>query len=392
MSCTIYSHTFTSNHHEVFPSDLDLIIGSIPSQLKGNEILATLNKRFPKAHKYLATSCRGYFNQEQVHLDQSIALFGFADAERDYGSAAGEITNVSEVSNLVYLLLETASLRAGRSGELPALVWMSASPGYEEQIITAIQSFYNTQIMICEGSAADDHIEGKWWISDQFQVYTQGLVLSVLYPTGQLFTRFSSGYFLTDQSGIVTECDKRKIKKINHQSAALVYNKWNQNRLAHLMRGGKILAESTYAPLAIQKGAVGSIPYFQVIHPKEIEGDLGISIFADIHKGDRIYLLNGDEENLVSRARRVVKGALIDANCDMNHVKGALIIFCAGCFLAVQHRIEEVWQQVQEEIPSIPLLCQFTFGEQGIFPQGECVHGNLMISVVLFVDQSFDKI
>ena len=77
MSFSIYSNTLGDDHAVVFPADLDLIIGSIPSCFQGTDIVHTLNQRFPKAHKHLATSCRGYFNQDQVHLDQSIALFGF---------------------------------------------------------------------------------------------------------------------------------------------------------------------------------------------------------------------------------------------------------------------------------------------------------------------------
>lgn len=388
MSFQVYSYPFNQETSALFPTDLDLIIGSIPIGYDRQEVLQKLNARFPKAHKHLATSCRGSFNQRQVHLDQTITLFGISDPEGAYGSAAGEINEHCHIQSLVYLLLETASLRAGRSGELPHLVWMSASPGNEEQIISAIQSFYNTDVLICGGSAADDHIEGKWWIADQLQIHSSGVVLSVLYSTVNVFTRFSSGYFMTDQSGTITECETRKIKKIDHQPAALIYNQWNQNRLSHLLKGGKILEESTYSPLAVQQGAVGTISYFQVIHPKEIEPDQSITTFANVHLGEQLYLLSGDEESLVGRASRVVRGVLIDADCQLQHVKGALIIFCAGCFLAVQHRIDDVWKQIQLELPSIPLLGQFTFGEQGIFPQGECVHGNLMISVVLFVDSN----
>ena len=193
---------------------------------------------------------------------------------------------------------------------------------------------------------------------------------------------------MTDHQGTVTSCDQRTIKQINAQPAAEVYNQWTQNLLINKIHGGKILQESTYAPLAVKKGNVGSISYFQVIHPKEILADQSFSLFANIEEGEQVYLLQGDEESIVSRASRVVNGVIIDANCSADHIKGALVIFCAGCFLAVKHRIQEAWQQIQSEIPNVPLLGQFTFGEQGIFPQGECAHGNLMISVVLFVDHA----
>lgn len=388
MGLHIYSDIHNIDDSSALPSDLDCIIVTVSAESDPLSILPKLNRSFPKAQKHIATSCRGYFNQNQIHLDQSVGVFGFHDPLGGYGSAAGEFEEESELQDLVYRLLTTASLRAERSGELPSLVWMSATPGYEEKIMAAIQSFYQTKILICGGSAADESIEGNWWISDQYNRYQKGVVLTVLYPSAKIFTRLSSGYFLTEHSGVVTSCDQRLIKQIDHQPAALIYNQWNQQQYTERSPSRKILEESTYKPLATLKGSLGSLAYFQVIHPKEIYEDLSISTFADVELNQQIFQLKGDEESVVGRTRRVIKGALTDAEAPLENLQGVLIIFCAGCFLAVEKRVEEIWRSVINEIPNVPILCQFTFGEQGVFPDGECVHGNLMISVVLFLNDS----
>ena len=382
----IYSDDYTDARSSTLPQNVDCLIVTAPANYDSKDLLHSLNRDFPNAQKHIATTCRGYLNQNQVHIDRTVGIYGFKDSWGSYGTAAGPLSDEKAVIDTVNLLLETASLRADRSGELPSLVWMSSTPGYEELIIEAIQSFYQTKVLICGGSAADEAIEGKWWVSDQYQSYSCGLVLTVLYPSSKIFTRLSSGYFLTECSGIITKCSRRSIMEIDHQPAADIYNQWNHQQFDRFLNGGTILAESTYMPLATEKGHLGSLSYFQVIHPKDITEDRSMSTFADVKLDQRIYLLKGDEESVVGRAKRVIKGAMLDSEHPLEKIKGALMIFCAGCFLAIEDRAEEIRRGVTNEIPNIPLLCQFTFGEQGVFPQGECVHGNLMISVVLFVD------
>lgn len=52
--------------------------------------------------------------------------------------------------------------------------------------------------------------------------------------------------------------------------------------------------------------------------------------------------------------------------------------------LAVQPRMEEVAQALRGALPGVPFLGGFTFGEQGRSVTGANLHGNLMISVIVF--------
>jgi hypothetical protein len=123
-----------------------------------------------------------------------------------------------------------------------------------------------------------------------------------------------------------------------------------------------------------------------VIHPERICPDGSITTFSNIKVGDQIMLLIGDPESLIGRARRVTHGALLDISSDVSRVRFALVIFCAGCFLAIKDRVDEIWRELSAELPGVPLLGQFTFGEQGVFPDGKVAHGNLMVSVTLWCD------
>ena len=385
----IYSEKFKLNDELIqIPSDSQCLIVAASPTMNAKTLTNKLNRHFPNTQKHIATTSQGYFDQKHNYCDsdQTIGLFAICDSTGDYGSAAGPLSQIDQIEEEVHLILNAASLRAGRSGELPSLVWVSPTPGYEEKVIEAIQSYYQTNVPICGGSAADQMIEGKWWIADQYHSYTNGLALTVMYTQANVYTRLSSGYFLTQHQGVVTSCTHRRLYQIDHRPAATVYKEWIHGRLSTKSLPKKVLKESTYSPLAVLQGFLGKASYFQVIHPKEIFEDQSISTFADVSLGQKVYLLKGDEESVITRASRLARGALNDTDLSLVHVKGALIIFCAGCFMAVGHRAQEIRQSIAEELPDVPLLCQFTFGEQGVFPQGECLHGNLMISVTLFVD------
>jgi hypothetical protein len=62
---------------------------------------------------------------------------------------------------------------------------------------------------------------------------------------------------------------------------------------------------------------------------------------------------------------------------------GGLMVYCAGCMLAVDSRMPEVASKVAEAFSGTPFLGCFTFGEQGCVVERN-VHGNLMISAIAF--------
>ena len=53
--------------------------------------------------------------------------------------------------------------------------------------------------------------------------------------------------------------------------------------------------------------------------------------------------------------------------------------------LPIRDDIDDVVASLREVLGEVPFLGGFTFGEQGCFVGGENCHGNLMISVTLFM-------
>jgi hypothetical protein len=315
-----------------------------------------------------------------------IALMTYEDPESSFGTAGASLNDPEQCAAITQQLLHIAELRASRAGELPSLVWMSATPGSEEKVIETIRSYFQSPVLICGGSPADDDITGQWWVGDQSQIYPQGIVISLIYTASKVTTRFSAGYQIADIQGLITSGADRLIRTIDHRPAAEVYNEWCRGSLDPYFPDGNILEASTFQPLAISCGAIGLSPYYRVLHPERIHKDGAISTFSNVKQGERIVLLSGDRDSLVGRARRVARGAILDTGGDMKGIRGALVIFCAGCFLAIKEHVDLVWEGLTLELPDVPMLGQFTFGEQGVFPDGEVAHGNLMVTVVLWSD------
>jgi hypothetical protein len=94
--------------------------------------------------------------------------------------------------------------------------------------------------------------------------------------------------------------------------------------------------------------------------------------------------MKGSPELLCARAGRTARLALDQLQEPPEDVAGALVVFCAGCMLAIQDRMDSVAAEVKNAIPGIPFLGFFTFGEQGTGGPMGSVHGNLMISATLF--------
>ncbi|MEE2643991.1 MAG: FIST N-terminal domain-containing protein [Myxococcota bacterium] len=385
------SETFLGKIEElsgVAPSlDPQLVLASTRSSTSGEELLGALKRRFPRAQLHISTSCQGIMTERALSLEKdAVAVMVYEDIDSAFGCAGASVDETSHVESVTTLLIRTAELRAGRAGELPALVWISATPGSEERVIGSIKAYYKSRVLICGGSPADDEILGRWWVGDQNQIYPQGIVISLMYTTAQVITQFSAGYQLADRRGVVTRGRGRRIVEIDHRPAAEVYNEWCRGTLSPYFPDQNILAASAFQPLAVPCGALALTPYHRVIHPEAIHRDGSLSTFSRVESGDEIVLLSGEPESLVLRAGRVASCALLETGGNLSGVRAALVIFCAGCLLAIKERASEILTELKRELPDVPILGQFTFGEQGVFPDGEVAHGNLMVAVVLWYE------
>jgi len=347
-------------------------------------LLAEIAKLAPNLSIQGGTSCQGVMTAAGFHSADGVGmgLFGISDPDGDYGVGAASIKGDARSAGA--MAVQQAIENAGRLGEPPELVWLSGVPGNEEDVLLGIQDVIGTGVPIAGGSTADNTVEGYWHQFANGKIYSDAVVVTAMYPSTMTHLAFHSGYTTTETTGIVTRAEGRTLYEIDGRPAALVYNEWTGGVITDYLDGGNVLSATTLYPLGRVVGTVGEMPYHRLSHPDTVTSDGALTLFANIEKGEKIILMAGTRASLVSRAGRVARAALNAGRISADQIAGALVIYCAGCMLTVQDRMDEVAEEVQNALGGMPFIGTFTFGEQGCFIGGENRHGNLMISVVVF--------
>ncbi len=333
-----------------------------------------------------ATSCQGVMSNDGMVSTEGYGMGALAiwDTDGNYGTgiAAQDDDPRSAAREATIAALDAA----GRSGEVPELLWIAAAPGREEDIIAGIEEVVGAGVPILGGSAADNDIAGGWSVFDRDRSESAGVVVSALFPSRPLSSAYQSGYAPVDKSGHVTRAEGRRIIEIDGEPAADVYARWT-NGLVTPARGGTsktILSCSTMMPLGREAGHVADVPYYVLAHPAQSHPDGSIELFADVAEGEELRLMIGAVGTLTARAGKVATLAMKRGQVCKPDVAGALVIYCGGCMLAVREHMDDVARGVDEALGGAPFLGVFTFGEQGPVLDGQNRHGNLMISCVTF--------
>ena len=363
------------------------------------EISRALKKLAPHIPLHGSTSCLGSMTEQGVHNQdgRGIAIFGILDPVGGYGVGAAQIQH--DAKTAAKEAVEAALAMADCPGEVPSMVWMTSAPGHEEAAIAGIAEILGDDVPVTGGSSADNTVSGLWKQCVQDRIYTNAVVLTVLFPSTEVIFAFHSGYEPTEQKGVVTKMgtldnegnldesalEGRMVLEIDHRPAMEVYNEWCGGILNDVVStGGNILTRTTLYPLGRVAGHVGKIPYFQLSHPDSATERGAFTAFSNICVGDELVLMHGTVESLITRAGRVAASTLDTHGIDHKDIAGALVVYCAGCMLTVRERLGEVVDGLKQALPQTPFLGIYTFGEQGCFLGGENRHGNLMISVLLF--------
>ncbi len=335
-------------------------------------------------HWLAGSSCLGFADSQGVNIttSQSVTVLLIDDPTGHFGIGSAEF--IGDIRQQASHALQQAMNAAGKSHELPKLIWTLQAPGQEELVLQGIQDLVGTEVPIFGGSTADNDVSGAWVQFDGKRLATNRMIFAVFYPSTPLSSYFSSGYFNTPLRGTVTAIDHRVIRSIDHQPAAKVYNEWLEQAGSNALVPGNILMESTLYPLGREVKQSDSLPFYLLSHPAMMNEDGSLTLFSEMAVGEQVWLMQGNKADLVARAGEVVRTAKQSLNFHYNtDVAGAIIVYCAGCMLTVKENLTEVHAAIKAELGDIPFVVTFTFGEQGCFIDGSNRHGNLMISAVL---------
>ena len=355
-----------------------------------------LRSRWPGVPVVGGTSCAGVMSDRGLDTEPSVGLLLVADPDGAYGAAA--TAPDADPGAAAAAALAAALEDADSPGELPELVWIYQHPGHEEAVVEGLRSVVGDRCPIIGGTAADDEVAGRWRQLGPDGPMVDGLVVGVLFSSGGIGFAFQGGYeptgttgvvtelgFGTGESGVVTDGAGRHVLQIDGEPAAEVYQRWNDGALpAEVLRdGGTILADTTMIPLGLSAGRVDEVTHFRLVHPEAVTPDGGLTTFADVRRGDRVFGMRGDRDRLVQRVGRVATAAINDLPAGRAAVAGGMVVYCGGCRLAVGEDVDRVAATAASAFGDAPFLGCFTFGEQGQILDRN-VHANLMISAIAF--------
>lgn len=363
--------------------NIDLVVVYTTEHHAKPELMQALSAVMPASQIMGGTSCGGVMTEAGFHASQdgAIGLWGVADATGAYGVGSSDLKGGAFEAGAA--AIESALRAADRDFETPTLVWCCQPPGEEEAVLAGIQSVIGPDTPIIGGSSADEALAGLWREYGPAGVVQGQAVVAVLFPSASHGAAFQSGYAPTEEVGVVTEAEGRRILQIDHQPAAKVYSAWTGGAVTAADEG-MILAKSTPTPLGRVAGEVGGVPMFVLSHPALMGSGGDLSLFTDIAIGDRVHMMRGSPDSLVKRAGLVVSNACAHGGWDGQNTLGGLVIYCGGCMLHVRDRMDEVVDGVRAAMPGAAFLGAFTFGEQGMIVDSCNRHGNLMISALAF--------
>jgi hypothetical protein len=338
--------------------------------------------RFGSDALHGGSSCLGVMTDQGVRIAREAELGALAiwDQAGSYGTASTDLG--TDAASAAAMVTKAALAAAGRVGEVPDLVWLTVAPGREEQVLEGIRAVVGHETPIVGGSSADNDVSGRWTQFGPTLCHSDGVVVSVLFPSQSVTSTYESGYAPTQDSGLVTRVEGRRLFEIDNQPAATVYHRWTGGAVPKVDDAPQsILAAATLWPLGRVTRQIAGVPFHLLAHPAVAHPDGSLDLFADVAEGVRLWQMQGSADSLVARAASVARQTRDDVE---GVVAGALVVYCGGCMLAVRDRMGEVCDGITNVLGDVPWLGIFTFGEQGVPAGGRASHGNLMISCTVF--------
>ena len=355
------------------------------------------------------TICRGAMTGTQCRQTDDMRLVGIwaiCDPEGSYEIGMADLNNVTDkiptqtiVKESVRDTYEICKSIASKQPENPVIqgspsfVWINPPPGSEDEVIPAInEGIGESYVEIIGGSSADNDVSGQWkqWNS-RVGVVSNGVSYVIAHCSAQLKGCAFTGYSATPKVGVVTKMNgPRHILTIDDKPAGEVYDEWTSGHFKDLWKDpndSNILGPSSVYPL----GQVVSQDWddedvYRTLHPHLlVKKDKSVTVFSDVHEGQKICMMTGTTENIQTKISSVATYIMRSTGIPTSELRGALVVFCAGAMMYVgTDGIDIACNKLDQALGGVNYLGIHTFGEQGPFPDGSVRHGNLMFSALVF--------
>ncbi len=338
----------------------------------------------PRVQAQGATTCLGVIADDGVFRGETVlGMLGLRRA----GLAAGAALRPKGADPRAAAAdaMRAALDAAGRPGEMPDLVLLTATAGDEEAALEGVAAIVGPRVPVFGGSAsgpperdARGRLPGR--VAVRGLEAEDAMALTALFAPMPISRTLHGGCVPTGFAGVVSAvAAPRVVTRIDGRPAAAVYAGWLDAHAGLLPTS----VVTDLLPLGREVGRVGEYPLHVLSHVTEVRGDGSLGVMTDLAVGDEVRLMAGCTESVAGRPARAVEAA-IDLQCgDACTLSGGLMALCAGLLPRIAGDLDEVRRAVGRSMMGRPFLCAFTFGEQGGLGD-RAVHGNLMISTLVF--------
>lgn len=329
-----------------------------------------------------ATSCMGVGSSEGFRTERIVsALWLVGDGFR-FGVSG--LARGNEVRGQGRELAGNALKAGAIPAEAARFAVVHATPGSEEALLAGLYDVLPRRTLLVGGSAADDDISGQWSVFSSAGVHKTGAVVAVCDWPWKLTAMCQGGYLVTRHRGTVTRASGRTVYTIDGRPAADVYNEWLDGQLKpFLQTGGTVLGNTTLSPFGVPRSMEG-LETHVIVHPEKVlVPERALTLFADVKEGEQLILMRSTQGALVRQSAQLAEWAMGSSGLQRDMLAGALLVYCAGCMLAIQKQVPDMLGDFQRVLGPTPYLSVFTFGEQGCVMPQRAEHGNLMTSLLL---------
>lgn len=356
------------------------------------ELSEEVRKSFPQAQIYGGTSNATVMTHEGCKIGEvgSLALMAISSEKITFGVGGADMNEYGSAREAGESAAQIALKNAGKEGETPKIILLTAAPGQEEDILLGIEDVVGKDVPIHGGSSLDNDFTGKWKQFANDKVYGNGISLTVIFTELKVAHAFEGAYLRTEKRAFITKAEGRTIYEIDNRPAAEVYNEWTDGLIEPLLEtGGSTFSirEVIFSPIGqLIKTETEEVFINQVLVLTVNLPEKSLGTGVNVNTGDEITLMRGNWEILLNRGKTTAVKALASQGISSGEALFGVYTYCGSTFAAVPRdeigRLPSLISNViGKEIPFIGLA---TGGEQGYIEGKGNRHGNFIHSLVIF--------